>query len=99
MRPLIVLLALSSIAAFAQAPQGEAGGDNFESRKKMALEHIEKKIGFLNEMKSCVSSAADQAALKTCHEKMREHHKEMKMEHMDQKIQKLQERKAKMGNK
>lgn len=100
MKFLMTLTVLLSLNAFAQEPVADgADKGNFADNKAKAIEHIEKKIAMMNEMKSCVSSATDQAALKACREKMHEQHKGMRMEHMDRKIQRLQDKKAKMGSK
>lgn len=97
MKSLITLIALFSLNAFAEAPIASATNDNFAERKTQALANIDKRIAMMNEMKTCISGASDQAALKTCHQKMREEHKGMKMDRMDHKIQKMQERKAKIA--
>lgn len=76
-----LVLCMSFQAAFAD--HHEEGGGNFEERKKMMLEGIDKRIAGLNSHKSCVSAAADKAAMKKCHESaksMREDYKEMHKE-------------------
>jgi hypothetical protein len=34
--------------------------------KEHALSNIDKRIGYLNELKSCISNAADKAGIKSC---------------------------------
>lgn len=46
-----------------------AGEENFAKAKEMMLSNIDKRIGLIQEHKSCVSAAAERSALKACHEK------------------------------
>lgn len=57
----VILLALTS-AVFANE------GEMLAKVKEHQLANIDKRIGWLQEMKSCVSGAADKAAVKKCHQ-------------------------------
>lgn len=78
---LIAYLLLGSVAAFADHHE-EWDKLPFPEKKAKVSEKLDMKIKKLQEHKTCVDSAADEAALKTCKEKMKkdmkEHHKEMK---------------------
>lgn len=79
MKALLVLaLCLGSFGAFADRHKGKMEGKTFEEKKSLTTENLDKRISHLNEMKSCVSAARDEAGLKACREKMREQNKEMK---------------------
>lgn len=71
---LIFSLMLSSLAVFADHHEGHEKGD-FATKKAKLLTHLEEKGNHVEESKSCVSSATDDAALKACHEKMKAYHK------------------------
>ena len=77
MKILSIFICLYSFLAFADHHE-EKGGKTFEEKKSKMLEHFEKRISQLNEGKSCVSSATDEAGLKACHEKMKSQREEMK---------------------
>ena len=77
MKILSVFICLFSFAVWADH-HDEKGGKTFEEKKSKMLEHFEKRISHLNEGKSCVSSATDEAALKACHQKMKGLREEMK---------------------
>ena len=72
-----MILCLYSFIALAEHHE-EKGGKTFEEKKSKMLEHFDKRISLLNEGKSCVSSATDEAGLKACHEKMRSQREEMR---------------------
>lgn len=74
---LVTGLCLFSLAAFADNHE-EGEGKTFEEKKANMLQQIDSKIAHMNEMKSCVSAAADKDALKACREKMKEHREDMK---------------------
>lgn len=65
MKILIVLLTLS-FSALADHHGGK--GEMFKEVKAKAIENIGKRIGLLNDLKSCVSSANDRKAMKACRE-------------------------------
>jgi hypothetical protein len=71
----VTLLCLGSLSAFAEKPEE---GKTFEEKKAHSLSRIEEKLKNLNDSKTCVTSAADENALKACREKMRAHRKDMK---------------------
>ena len=45
---------------------------NFDKRKSMMIDHIQKRIGALNENKTCLTNATKKEDLKACHKTMRE---------------------------
>lgn len=71
---LTALLCLGALSSFADEKEGKT----FEEKKAKMSSVLEAKEKHLSETKSCVSNAKDEAALKACKEKMREHRKEMK---------------------
>jgi hypothetical protein len=71
---LAVFLTLGSFGAFADHHME----GTVEEQKAKMTEHIDKHITHLTEAKTCVANAKDEASLKTCREKMREHRKSMK---------------------
>lgn len=73
---LAIALCLGSFSSFADMHEME--GKTFEEKKAKMTEHLDKKISHLNESKSCVSSATDEAGLKACKKKMWEEKKAMK---------------------
>lgn len=75
---LVTGLCLFSLAAFADHHEEDDKGKTFEEKKANMLQHIDKRISNMNEMKSCVSAAADKDALKACREKMKEYREDMK---------------------
>jgi Skp family chaperone for outer membrane proteins len=58
----LITLTMLSLSTFAD-------GENFDKAKEMMLTNIDKRIALVQAHKSCVSAAADKAALKACHEK------------------------------
>ena len=64
-----LLLILGVIFLFqnvAYADEARGKGKRFEENKVRILGNIDKKIGFLNEFKSCVTSASSRGELKSC---------------------------------
>lgn len=57
-----ITLAVLSFCASVSAQEKEM----FSKAKEHSLSNIDKRIGYLNELKSCVSSASDMAAVKAC---------------------------------
>lgn len=90
------IAAAFAITAKAQAP---AAGDDFANHKKEALERIDKGIAGMNEAKACVSAAADNEALRKCHEIMRAHHQEMKSDRIGDRMKRMEERKKRIDAK
>lgn len=64
MKCILSLMLIFSLSNVAFAKKGT--GKRFEERKAKAVEHIGKRIAVLEKAKSCISSAADRAALKAC---------------------------------
>lgn len=52
----------------------------FDQHKKMMQEKLEKKSAMVEEGKTCVNNAKDNAALMECHKNMKEEHHAMKEE-------------------
>lgn len=67
MRKLFLVLAtLLLIQSMAYADEGKGKGKRFEENKLRVLENLDKRIGFLNKFKSCVTSAGSREELKSC---------------------------------
>lgn len=77
----------------------EMAGKTFEERKASMSKNADEHIAFLNEHKTCVTSAADDAALKACGEKMRAHHMDHKMDRMEKRKDKMEKKMDKMKDK
>ena len=99
----IVAVMLFALPFFAFADDMENG---FKDHKAHEIKMIEERIAALNQTKSCLEGANDQAAVKKCNEaakaereKMEAEHKAERAKNIDQRIQKLQEEKAKMNEK
>ena len=63
-KPLLILAMFSLFQNMVYADEGK--GKRFEENKVRILGNIDKKIGFLNEFKSCVTSASSRGELKSC---------------------------------
>jgi hypothetical protein len=83
----IVILSMISYSAFADE-------ENFAKAKEMMLTNIDKRISFIQEHKSCVSSAAEKTALKACHEKHNTNMQSLRSERKTMKEEFKSERKA-----
>lgn len=70
-------------------------GEMFAKRKEHALVNIDKRIGFLQEMKSCISSATDKDGIQKCRQDHKEKMKSIKDENADWKEGRKAERAAK----
>lgn len=68
----MALLALS-FSAFA-----EGDGEMFKKHKDMVVANMEKRIGILQESKSCISAATNKDQLHACRQKMKESMKGIK---------------------
>lgn len=96
----LVILALVAVAPLRAA----AVGEEFAKNKAEMVSNLDTRIQKLQETKNCANSAADPAALKKCHESLREFQQEQKVAHMekakvriDEKIKKLEDRKAQLN--
>ena len=63
-KPLLILAMFLLFQNMAYADEGK--GKRFEENKVRILRNIDKKIGFLNEFKRCVTSASSRGELKSC---------------------------------
>lgn len=72
---LVLTLCLGSVGAFADE---HMEGKTFEEKKARFTQHLDERLAHVNEAKSCVAAATDEAGLKACKEKMRAHGKEMR---------------------
>jgi len=59
---LSILFTMSSVAMADEAKKAE----RFEKRKAKVLEHMTQRIVLLNTAKSCIASASNKDAMKTC---------------------------------
>jgi hypothetical protein len=67
MKKLLLILAMVFLVQnMAYAEEGRGKGKRFEENKGRVLESIGKKIGFLNNFKTCVISASSREELKSC---------------------------------
>jgi hypothetical protein len=74
---LIFALCLISTGSFADHHE-EMQGKTFEEKKAMMIKKIDTRISYINEMKSCISAATNEEAIKVCREKMKSHKELMK---------------------
>ena len=65
-KPLLILAMIFLFQNIAYGDEGRGKGKRFEENKVRILENIGRKIGFLNEFKSCVTSASSRGELKSC---------------------------------
>lgn len=95
MKLLTVLALVLSTSAFAghhEKEMEEMKKMPFDQHKKMMQEKLDKKTSMIEEAKTCVNDAKDNAALNACHDKMREEHHAM----MDEMKGKMHDMKKKM---
>ena len=90
---LAVLFVVSSASVVFAGPGDEHGKDHdmgktFAERKTHMQTEIEQHLTTMNGHKTCVNAAADDAALKACHDKMHEKHMEKRMDKMKEKMEK-----------
>ncbi len=78
---MMIALTCMSLNAF------PADDDHFAKVKTMMLTNIDKRLGYLQEHKTCVTAAADKDAMKACHDK---HNAEMQSLHSDRKMMREQ---------
>ena len=63
---LLILAMLFLVQNTTYADEGKGKGKRFVENKGRVLENIGKKIGFLNNFKTCVTSASSREELKSC---------------------------------
>ena len=67
MKKLLLILAMVFLVQnMAYAEEGRGKGKRFEENKGRVLENWNKKLGFLNTFKGCVTSAGSREELKSC---------------------------------
>ena len=67
MRKLLLILAMVFLVQnITYADDGKGTGKRFEENKGRVLENLNKKLGFLNTFKGCVTSAGSREELKSC---------------------------------
>ncbi|MEM7647391.1 MAG: hypothetical protein AAF203_10810 [Pseudomonadota bacterium] len=91
MKMILTSLAIAMTFSFFSFADHHEGGDmmkemkgkKFEEAKKMMMEHVEKRMTHLSDLKTCISGAADKPALKDCrmkHKETMKGHREMRKE-------------------
>ncbi len=100
MKFMSLILLVVSFSAFA-----EGDGEMFQKGKAMILSNMDKRIGILQESRSCISSASNREQMKDCRQKMKAKMKEIKEDAKEDKAemketfkQKKAERKAKKNS-
>jgi hypothetical protein len=63
---LLILAMVFLVQNMAYADEARGKGKRFNENKGRILENIDKKIGFLNNFKTCVTSASSREELKPC---------------------------------
>ena len=63
---LLILAVIFLVQNMTYADEGRGKGKRFEENKGRVLENISKKIEFLNNFKTCVTSASSREELKSC---------------------------------
>ena len=67
MKKLLLILAMVFLVQnMTYADEGKGKGERFEQNKERILENLDKKLGFLNAFKSCVTSSGSREDLKSC---------------------------------
>ena len=67
MKKLLLILAMVFLVQnMTYADEGKGKGKRFEENKGRVLENLNKKLGFLNDFKDCVTSAGSREELKSC---------------------------------
>ena len=93
---LVLTLCLGSFGAFADE---HMEGKTFEEKKARMTQHLDERLAHVNEAKSCVAAATDEAGLKTCKEKMKARGQEMKGKWKEKKEEMKEKWKAKKEEK
>jgi len=63
---LLILAMVFLVQNITYADDGKGKGKRFEENKGRVLENLNKKLGFLNTFKGCVTSAGSREELKSC---------------------------------
>lgn len=99
--PLVALALGVTVSAFADEAPADTG--KYEAFKAERLKELDERIQKLQEHRTCVSSAANKDAFKSCHGSMKAWRDSEKAEHMEkrnarmgERMKKLDERKAKL---
>ena len=67
MKKLLLILAMVFLVPnMTYADEGKGKGKRFEENKGRVLENLNKKLGFLNTFKGCVTTAGSREELKSC---------------------------------
>ncbi len=74
----VIIAGLLVCSSLAFADHHEEKGENFEKAKAMVSSNIDERISNIQTFKSCVNSASDKAALKSCRDAHKETMKKMK---------------------
>ncbi len=99
----LTMLSLFTVLSFSPVARAEGGmegggmgkGENFEQAKSHFLGMLDMRMKHIQDTKSCVNSAKDAAALKSCHEKAREGHENIKEKGMAERKEMKEEFKEK----
>ena len=98
MKKLLLILAMVFLVQnITYADEGRGKGKRFEENKGRILENIGNKIGFLNNFKTCVTSASSREELKSCrmtNKKTMEEFRSAKKANKEERKQLRAERKA-----
>lgn len=80
MKSLLLLTLLFSSLTFAHNhdEEGSMKEEKYEKMKERALENVEKRIGQMEKVKSCIKSSSSKEDLKKCRMQARENMKEMR---------------------
>ena len=63
---LLITVVIFLVQSMSYAEDGKGKGKGFEENKMRVLGNLDKKLRFLNEFKSCVTSAGSRHELKSC---------------------------------
>ena len=63
---LLIIVAIFLVQSMSYAEDGKGKSKGFEENKMRVLGNLDKKLRFLNEFKSCVTSAGSRHELKSC---------------------------------
>ncbi len=84
------------VFSFAALADHHGGGKNFADVKAQAEANIDQRIANLQEAKTCISGAADKAALKACRQTLKSKQKSIKSARMGKKMDRMNKRMDKM---
>ncbi len=91
-----VALSFHASSSFAEGPNADA---DFGKHKTEASARIDQRIAELNNLKSCINSAANKDAIKSCHEKHKDSAQNMRAEHLQDRMERLEKKKAELQQK